>query len=255
MGIGQAIAAAFVREGACVVVHSRDQGRAEQAAEALGAPDQVLPVACDVADDGASEQLVSAAVERFGTLDVLVNNAGVTAIRPSLDLSTADWQRCIDVDLTAAFACSRDAGRHFRETGGGSIVNIASVTGFAGFPNRAAYSAAKHGMLGLTRTLAAEWGQYGIRVNGVAPAYIATPMDAENMVTGDYRAEDVEGRTPLGRKGTPEEVAAATVFIASDEASYITGVTLPVDGGWLAYGAWGSAAAPPSLHEAGDVSS
>jgi NAD(P)-dependent dehydrogenase (short-subunit alcohol dehydrogenase family) len=234
-----------------VIVHSRDEGRARKAADDLQAPDQVLPVACDVADEGASTHLVSAAVEHFGGLDILINNAGITAISPSLDLSTADFQRCIDVDLTGAFTCSRDAGRHFREAGGGSIVNIASITGFRGFPNRAAYSAAKHGMLGLTRTLAAEWGEYGIRVNGIAPAYIATPMDDENMLTGDYVAADVEGRTPLGRKGTPEEVAAATVFMASDEASYITGVTLPVDGGWLAYGSWGSAASPPRLHGAG----
>lgn len=250
MGIGFAIARALLAEGARVVVNSRDERRSDEAARSLREGSglepspQVVGVAADVASESGAARLVHAAEGSFGRLDVVVNNAGVSMIRRSDALTLNEWQTCLAVDLTGAFLVSREAGRHFMANGGGTIVNVASITSFSGFPNRAAYASAKHGLVGLTETLAAEWAQYRIRVNAVAPGYVATPMDDEDVASGDYTQADVTQRTPMGRMGTPEEIASAVLFLASDDASFITGSTLAVDGGWLAYGGWGDASAP-----------
>ena len=243
-GIGKEIARRLVQEGARVVINSRDSSRVEAALRDIGANGEAIPCASDISTEGGAITLIRSAVNAFGGLDILVNNAGISMIRASEELTLADWQRCLDVDLTGTFLCSREAGRFMRGHGGGSIVNVASIASFVGLPNRAAYAAAKYGVIGLTETLAAEWAQYKIRVNAVAPAFIATPMDDVAMATGDYSADDVTNRTPMGRKGLPEEVANAVLFLGSEEASYITGSTLRVDGGWLAFGGWGNASAP-----------
>jgi NAD(P)-dependent dehydrogenase (short-subunit alcohol dehydrogenase family) len=249
MGIGLAIARTFVAEGARVVVTSRRLDTAEEAATALGAGAQVLPISLEVADEHSVEDAIGATCDRFGCIDVLVSNAGIPTIGESDSLPTAKWRQCVDVDLTGAFLCARAAGARMIRRGGGSIVNVASVAGLTGLPYRAAYGAAKWGLVGLTQTLAAEWGQHGIRVNAVAPAFVMTPMTEFILADptrqrGDWNADAIEARTPLGRMGRPEEVAAATLFLASDEASYVTGAILPVDGGWLCYGGWTPAAAP-----------
>lgn len=245
VGLGRSMASAFIAEGGRVVTHSRDLARAQAAVSDLGAGDRAMAVAGDLNDvTTAPCDLVANAIAHFGQLDILVNNAGVTTIQPTIDLTLDDWQQIIHVDLTAAFACSQEAAKHFIERGGGSILNISSMMGCGGFPNRAAYTSAKHGLIGMTKALAAEWGQHQIRVNALAPAYIRGSMDDATMATGDYGPGEIERRTPLGRKGEPAEVAAAAVFLVSDDASYISGVNLPVDGGWLAYGGWGDASAP-----------
>lgn len=245
MGIGLEIARRFVAEGAQVLVNSRTQDGVRQTVAALS--DNGSPVAghvADVADEDQARSLVDAAVATFGGIDILVNNAGIWTLQPALEMSGADWRHCLDVNLSGSFYCSQAAGRAMRDRGG-AIVNVASIAGFRGYPNRVAYTASKWAMIGMTETLASEWARYRIRVNAVAPAFIRGPIDEVESAYGDYTPADITARTPLGRPGDPEEVAAAVLFLASDEASYLTGASIRVDGGWLAYGGWGDASRPP----------
>lgn len=244
LGIGLKIAHRFVAEGAKVVVSSRDPERVAHTVKELES-DAATGCVADVSEERAGHQLVATALESFGRLDILVNNAGISTIRPALELGAAQWRRVLDTNLSGSFYCSQAAAATMRERGGGAVVNVASTAGFRGFPNRVAYTASKWGLIGMTETMASEWARYRIRVNAVAPAFITTPMDETDSASGDYTPQDIAGRTPLGRPGTPEEVAAAVLFLASDEASYLTGATLRVDGGWLAYGGWGDASQPP----------
>ncbi|MEV0001563.1 SDR family NAD(P)-dependent oxidoreductase [Micromonospora sp. NPDC050980] len=260
MGIGLAIAEALHREGARVVLNGRTAERTARAAEELAGDrtDRVLACAGDVADEDAVGRVVDTVLDRWGPPDILVNNAGIPTVGHSERLSLARWQRCLDVNLTGTFLFSRAVGAAMVARGtGGAIVNISSVAGIGGLPYRAAYGATKSAQIGLTSTLAAEWGQHGIRVNAVAPAFIRTPMTefivteaaAADAPTGDWTLAGIEGRTPLGRMGEPGEVADAVLFLASDEATFISGATLPVDGGWTAFGAWHQASRPmPPAH-------
>jgi 3-oxoacyl-[acyl-carrier protein] reductase len=145
----------------------------------------------------------------------------------------------LEVDLVAPFACAQAAARvMLAQPGGGVIVNVSSITGHVGLERRAAYTAAKHGLEGLTKALAAEWSPRGVRVVAVAPAYVATDLVAGTMAAGAFTERDIEGRTPLGRLAEPEEVARVVAFLASEEASYVTGSSVLVDGGWVADGGW-----------------
>jgi 3-oxoacyl-[acyl-carrier protein] reductase len=244
MGIGEAIAGAFLREGARVVVNSRDQGRADAAAARLaarmGAADRAVAVAGAVAERAGVDRLVDAAVERWSRLDVMVNNAGTSMIAPSVELGEADWRRTIDLNLTGAFLGCQAAARVMLPKGAGSIINIGSILGQLGLPKRAAYCASKHGLVGLTKVLGSEWGRQGVRVNCLNPGYIKTPMDVHDQAVGDYTDADITRRTPAGRFGSVEEVAAAALWLASDDSAYVTGTTLDVDGGWVAYAGWGN---------------
>jgi 3-oxoacyl-[acyl-carrier protein] reductase len=240
MGIGEAIAGAFLREGARVVVNSREQARADQAAGRLGRAGEVLPVAADVATRDGVDRLVAAAVGRWGRLDVMVNNAGTSMIAPSVELAEADWRRTLDLNLTGAFLGSQAAARVMLPARSGSIINIGSILGQVGLPKRAAYCASKHGLIGLTKVLGVEWGRQGVRVNCINPGYIKTPMDVHDQAVGDYTDADIMRRAPAGRFGGPEDVATAAVWLASDDAGYVTGTAVDVDGGWVAYGGWGN---------------
>ena len=238
-GIGRAVAGELARRGATVVVTSRDEARATAAADDIAAlGGRSLGVAVELTRPGAAQALVERAVGAFGRLDVLVNNAGGGQVAVSEELAREDWQRIIDLDLTAPFECAQAAARVMLAAGRGVIVNVSSLTGHIGLARRAAYSAAKHGLEGLTRTLAAEWSPRGVRVVSVAPGYVATELLTQTMAAGGFSHEDVAGRTPLGRLAEPEEVARAVAFLASDDASYVTGSSLLVDGGWLADGGW-----------------
>ncbi len=239
MGIGEAIAWAYAREGARIVVHSRSQERGERVARGLREEGHdAIAVAGDVREKSTADRLAAAAQERWGRLDVLVNNAGTSMIGPSETLPEDGWRLTIDTNLTGAFLCAQAAARVMIPQRKGVIINISSILGEVGLPKRAAYCASKHGLIGLTKVLATEWARHGIRVVSLDPAYIKTPMDERDQVSGDYSNADIERRTPAGRFGTAEEVARVAAFLASDEASYITGSCVTVDGGWVAYGGW-----------------
>ena len=232
-GIGHAIAAAFAREGARVVINSRRQDAADRTAAKLG--QGAVGIGADLADAAGVDALFDAVETRFGRIDILVNNAGIPMVRDSAELSLEDWQRTLDINLTAPFLCAQRAGRSMLAKGGGNIVNIASLTAFAPFPKRLAYATTKAGLVMLTRLLAAEWAPT-VRVNAVAPGFIKTDLVLGLASEGKVDLKALEGRTPQRRLGSPEDVANACLFLVSDEAAFITGETLVSDGGWLAYG-------------------
>jgi NAD(P)-dependent dehydrogenase (short-subunit alcohol dehydrogenase family) len=205
--------------------------------EQAGVPDALRPG--DVSDEESVRGMVEAVVGEFGWVDALVNNAGISAIVPAEETTLADWQRVLEVNLTGPFLMSREFGKEMLRAGSGSIVNISSIAGLLGIADRAAYNASKHGVIGLTRTLAAEWGGRGVRVNAVCPGWVKTEMDVEDQAGGGYTDADIEGRTPMARFARPEDIAQAVAFLADPALSgYINGHTLSVDGGWYGDGSW-----------------
>ena len=241
-GIGLEIARLMLYSGANVIVNSRNKHDVDQTVERLRsdpkAHGSVNGFNGDVGMYDTCETLAQFAVNHFGKVDVLVNNAGTSMISDSLDLKREDWERTIRTNLSGPFFLSQACGKIMAKSGGGSIVNISSMFGSGGVPKRLAYCSSKFGLNGLTKTLASEWAHYKIRVNAVSPGYIATPMDEGDQTTGGYSAEEINRRTPLGRYGTPQEVAQVVLFLASDLSSYITGANILVDGGWTAYVGW-----------------
>jgi 3-oxoacyl-[acyl-carrier protein] reductase len=223
-----------------VVVTSRAHERAQAAAAELGGA--ALGVAVELTDPDGADVLVARTLDAFGRIDVLVNNAGAGQVADSETLDPAEWQRIIDLDLTAPFRCAQAAARPMLAAGRGVIVNISSLAGHIGLARRAAYSAAKHGLEGLTKTLGVEWARRGVRVMSVSPAYVATELLAGTSKAGGFTLDDVAGRTPMRRLAEPEEVARIVAFLASDDASFMTGSSVLVDGGWLADGGWEHAA-------------
>ncbi|WP_141015590.1 SDR family NAD(P)-dependent oxidoreductase [Nocardioides sambongensis] len=197
----------------------------------------VLTVACDVTDDGAVDMLMGKVRDwADGSLDVLVNNAGIIARSPTQDLDTETWARTLDVNLSGSFRCARAAHPLLRGGIAPTVINLGSLGSTLGMPQRAAYNAAKTGLVGLTRTLAAEWGPDGIRVNAVAPGFIETSMMRSGFQKGLLDEEQMKRRIPLRRLGEPAEISAAVLFLASPAASYVNGVVLPVDGGTVVDG-------------------
>jgi len=238
-GIGRAIAVRFAAEGARVAVNDVKDGPAM--AETLGL---LAPVAAgahagfaaDISDEGAVERMMADVIRQFGALDVLINNAGIQIDAPSDSMTLDQFQRVLGVNLTGTFLCSRAALRHFLATGNkGSIINTTSVHERIPKPGFLGYSASKGAMGNVTRTLALEYASRGIRVNEVAPGAIITPINAAWKDDPTKRA-DVERHIPMGRAGSPEEIAGMFAFLASDDASYITGQTFFVDGGLNLYG-------------------
>lgn len=238
-GIGRAVALELGRRGAAVVVTSRQKSRADATAAAIdGQGGRASALELELTEPGAARALIDHAEDQFGRLDVLVNNAGAGQVAASETLAREDFRRLIDIDLVAPFECAQAAARLMLAAGQGVIVNISSLTGHVGLARRAAYSAAKHGLEGLTKTLAAEWSPRGVRVMSVAPAYVATDLLTGTMAAGAFTLQDVTSRTPLRRLAEPEEVARVVAFLASDDASYMTGSSVLVDGGWVADGGW-----------------
>jgi len=229
-GIGLATACRFVAEGARLAMVDLEQASGEAAA--LGQQGQVLFIQADVASEGAVEAAMEQVLQRFGRLDVLVNNAGIGLSRTIAETTEAEWQRLMDVNLKGVFLCSRAAIRAMREQGGGVIINVASELGVVGGSDIAAYCASKGGVVQLTRAVAVDHAREGIRVNCVCPGPVSTPL-LEGLV-GDSVDREAE-KTLLGRVGTPEEIANVIVFLASDQASYMTGSIVLVDGGLTAW--------------------
>ena len=227
-GIGGAIARALHARGAAVAL----SGTRREAIDALAAElgDRAAAVPCDLTDAEATAALAGDAERAVGGLDILVNNAGLARDGLAMRMSDADWQTVLDVDLTAAFRLARAAVRGMMKRRWGRIIGIASVVGAAGNPGQANYAAAKAGMVGFSKALAAEVASRGITVNCIAPGLIETAMTA---ALGDAAREATSARIPVGRAGTADEVAACAVFLASDEARYVTGHTLHVNGGML----------------------
>jgi NAD(P)-dependent dehydrogenase (short-subunit alcohol dehydrogenase family) len=203
-----------------------------KAMQSAGARVEVLDLerGCDVTDEAQVKQ----AFERIGAIDILVNNAGRAVRKSALEVKKQEWDAVLDLNLTAMFLCSRLAHPHLKKRGGGAIVNLASIMGFSGgiYPN-ASYQASKGGVVNLTRALALEWAADNIRVNAVAPTYVRTDLTTP-IFSNPELLKTVMGHTPLGRLPEPEDIAAAIVFLCSDAARCITGVTLPVDSGYLA---------------------
>lgn len=195
----------------------------------------------DVASEAFAEAVASWVDANGGSADVLVNNAGISLIRPAEETTAAEWRQVLDVNLLGPFLLSKALGAQMLARRSGSIVNVASVAGLAGISHRSAYNASKHGLIGLTRTLAAEWGARGVRVNAVCPGWIKTEMDAKDQGSGAYSDADISNRVPMARFARPDDVAEAIAFLADDERSaFVNGVSLPVDGGWTADGSWES---------------
>ncbi len=242
---------------AVAVITGAAQGIGRRTAELLGArgyllalvdlqpvprfAENALELTGDVALEEDVERIAGRVLEYFGRADVLVNNAGISFIRPAEETGAAEWRRVLDVNLTGPFLLCRAFGKAMLARGAGAIVNIASVAGLSGIADRAAYNASKHGLIGLTRTLAAEWGGRGVRVNAVCPGWVKTEMDAADQAGGSYSDADIENRVPMGRFARPGDIAEAVAFLADPALSgFINGMELRVDGGWLADGSWDS---------------
>lgn len=236
-GIGATTAGILRDLGAAVALSDVNmEGLATQSQALGGCP----TLQCDVSDEAQAEATVAAAADALGGLDIAVNSAGVVdEVKYALEREMEPWQRIMDVNLRGTFQICRAAARVMVGQGSGAIVNIASVNGPGGWPRRTAYGPSKAAIVALTRELACEWGPHGVRVNAVGPGYIATPMVQGLIDVGKVDTERLNNRTPLGRLGSPTEVGRAIAFLASDWASYISGETLFVDGGWMAYGGAG----------------
>jgi glucose 1-dehydrogenase len=236
-GIGHACAVRLAREGAKIALCDVNREAGESAAKAIG-DGTAIHVAADVAKPGDVERVVAAAVQEFGRIDVLVNNAGVVDDAPFLDLTIEEFDRVLGINLRGAFLMGQAVARHMAsraKAGGGSpgaIINMSSINEKFGLPDHAAYSVSKGGISQLTKAMAVALAPLGIRVNAVGPGTIDTPL-LENVIRDETFRTKVLSRTPLGRFGRPEEIAAIVAWLASDEASYVTGTTIFADGGRL----------------------
>jgi len=236
-GIGKAMITILAKEQAAVIVADINESNAMEVAQSLsgqyGVP--ALAVKVDVSDAVSVDNMVNETIRAFGTLDILVNNAGIgQEFAPTIEQSIERWDKITDTHLRGTYLCSRRAGQWMVNRKSGNIINIASIVGCGGFPMRTAYGPAKAGIINMTEVLAVEWAPYNIRVNCIAPGYILTPLIDKKMEAGILNTDGIVKHTPLGRLGSPEDIAQAALFLVSENASFITGVTLPVDGGWLA---------------------
>jgi len=235
-GIGRALVDGLTEAGADVVASSRRQEEVDATALAIErGGKRTFRLASDVTDRASLEALRDAAVEAFGKIDILINCAGRTQRRPTLEVDDSEWQGILETNLTGTFRACQVFGTHMLERGYGRIINIASLASFVGLYEVAAYAASKAGVAALTRALAVEWGPRGVLVNAIAPGVFRTPLN-QDLLDGTERGHEFKLRTPLARFGRVEELAGAAVFLASEAASFVNGEVLVVDGGFLASG-------------------
>lgn len=239
-GIGRRTAELLAERGYRIaLIDLREPAATLQAIQSRGR--EAFGFAGDITDEAIIEAFAGRVIERYGRADLLVNNAGISLIAPAERTSFADYRRVLDVNLVAPFLLCQVFGKHMLEAGAGAIVNVASVAGLLAVADRAAYNTSKHGLIGLTRTLAAEWGGRGVRVNAVCPGWVKTEMDVADQAGGSYSDADITGRVPMGRFATPEDVARAIAFLADpQESGFVNGHCLSVDGGWASDGSWES---------------
>ena len=234
-GIGLAIAEGFQAAGARIAIAARTPDKLAKAVERLQARDgHSLGYAADVNQRAALESLAEKVAHDFGALDVLVNCQGTTVIKPSLEVSEAEFDLVMDTNLKSVYFACTILGRPMLARGRGAIVNIASLAGHRGWPRACAYAMSKHGVLGLTRTLGAEWATQGVRVNSISPGFFMTELNRERMP--EARKQAALARTPFARFGELAELVGAAVYLASPEAGFVTGTDIAVDGGYLAAG-------------------
>ena len=228
-GIGRALAIGLRDAGARVAVTGRDAAKNEAMAAELGDPAAVFPL--DVRDEAAVERVIGDVIAQFGRLDILINNAGMTSRQPTIELSSEVWHAVVDTHLSGAFYCAKHAARSMIARGeGGKIINIGSMYSIFGPPNVASYAAAKTGLLGLTRALAVEFAAHDIQVNAILPGWYLTGLTDALLST--TVGQEIRRKTPAGRWGEPEELVGAAVFLASAASRFVTGVAIPVDGGY-----------------------
>jgi NAD(P)-dependent dehydrogenase (short-subunit alcohol dehydrogenase family) len=239
-GIGSATATAFARSGHAVCLIDIDATKAAERARELG--DGHLALGCDVANEADVKGVFAKIGWQFGRLDVLVNNAGIGSPHlPTIAQTLESFEKVLSIHLGGSFLCAREAHPLLKAGGHGAIVNISSIAGITGLPRRNAYGAAKAGIAMMTKSLACEWAADGIRVNAIAPGFVATALVKKLEADGFVDAPRLRRRIPMGRLADPAEIAEAIQFLASRAASYITGTVLSVDGGWAAFGDAGDA--------------
>ena len=239
-GIGKRTAELLAERGYDLALSDlRSPSDTLRAVTSLGA--EAIELLGDISDEAAVSRFAAAVRERWGRADVLVNNAGISMIAPAEDLTAADYRRVLEVNLVAPFLLAKAFSAMMLSQRAGSIINVSSIAGLVGVADRAAYNASKHGLIGLTRTLAAEWGGRGVRVNAVCPGWVKTEMDLADQAGGSYTDADITGRVPMARFATPDDIAKAIAFLADpQESAFINGHALTVDGGWTADGSWES---------------
>lgn len=238
-GLGLAFAEAFAANGAHLTLLDINSEGLARVSENLKTANPGIGVgtACgSTTDEVAVEAAFAQAVSRFGRIDVLLNNAGIGMVKPTLELSAAEWRNIVDINLTGVFLCAKAAGKYMTRQGCGVILNMASMFGVSAAPQRAGYCSTKAAVVALTKVLAVEWAQFGVRVNALAPGFTGTALVNELARAGKIDLERLKKGTPMGRLGEPGEIAELALFLASDNAAFITGQAFVADGGWTANG-------------------
>ena len=239
-GIGRCTAELLAQRGyKLAIIDLHEPVETVKTIRAMGG--EAMSFSGDIVDETTVTRFAQSVFDLYGRADVLVNNAGISLISPAEHTSLSEYRRVIEVNLIAPFLLAKIFAEKMLQAGSGAIVNVASVAGLVAVADRAAYNASKHGLIGLTRTLAAEWGGRGVRVNAVCPGWVKTEMDVADQAGGSYTDADITGRIPMARFATPDDVARAIAFLAdSTESGFINGHALAVDGGWTADGSWES---------------
>jgi NAD(P)-dependent dehydrogenase (short-subunit alcohol dehydrogenase family) len=234
-GLGRTMALALASAGADIVAASRTLPELETLCEEIHKLGRrAAAVTVDITDEAQCEDLAASAVDRMGHVDILVNNAGMNIRKPVLELEVAEFDQVLSTNLRGYFLCGRALGRHMVQRGSGKVINISSIMGSVALPNQAAYASSKGAIEQLTKVMALEWAQKGVQVNAIAPTYFETEL-TRPLFEDPERNKMITERTPMGRWGQPHELAGAVIFLAGRASDYITGATIAVDGGWMAW--------------------